>query len=67
MIKAYILVITDPGATRRVFEALKEVPDVTARLVGPFRLPPLFGQLGREAWAAAASPQEKSAADRTTG
>jgi DNA-binding Lrp family transcriptional regulator len=38
MVKAYILVVTDPGATRRVFEALREVPDVTElhEVMGPY-------------------------------
>ena len=38
MVKAYVLVVTDPGETRRVFEALKLVPGVTElhEVMGPY-------------------------------
>jgi DNA-binding Lrp family transcriptional regulator len=38
MVKAYVLVVTDPGATRRVFEALGKVPGVTElhEVMGPY-------------------------------
>lgn len=38
MVKAYVLVVTDPGETRRVFEALKQVPGVTElhEVMGPY-------------------------------
>jgi DNA-binding Lrp family transcriptional regulator len=37
-IKAYILVVTDPGATKRVFDALAAVPGVTEihEVMGPY-------------------------------
>jgi DNA-binding Lrp family transcriptional regulator len=38
MVKAYVLVVTDPGATRQVFEALRQVEDVTElhEVMGPY-------------------------------
>mgnify|MGYP006212125045 CR=1 FL=1 len=38
MVKAYVLVVTDPGATKRVFEALMQVPGVTEvhEVMGPY-------------------------------
>jgi DNA-binding Lrp family transcriptional regulator len=38
MVKAYILVVTDPGATRRVFDELIKVPSVTElhEVMGPY-------------------------------
>jgi DNA-binding Lrp family transcriptional regulator len=38
VVKAYILIVTDPGATRRVFEALRQVQDVTElhEVMGPY-------------------------------
>ena len=37
-VKAYILVVTDPGATKRVYEALQAVPGVTElhEVMGPY-------------------------------
>lgn len=37
-VKAYILVVTDPGATKRVYEALVAVPGVTEihEVMGPY-------------------------------
>ena len=37
-VKAYVLVVTDPGATKRVFEALEKVPGVTElhEVMGPY-------------------------------
>jgi DNA-binding Lrp family transcriptional regulator len=37
-IKAYVLVVTDPGATRRVFEALAKIPGVVElhEVMGPY-------------------------------
>jgi DNA-binding Lrp family transcriptional regulator len=37
-VKAYILVVTDPGATKRVYEALAAVPGVTElhEVIGPY-------------------------------
>lgn len=37
-VKAYVLVVTDPGATKRVFEALAAVPGVTElhEVMGPY-------------------------------
>jgi DNA-binding Lrp family transcriptional regulator len=37
-VKAYILVVTDPGATKRVYEALAAVPGVTElhEVMGPY-------------------------------
>lgn len=37
-VKAYVLVVTDPGATKRVFEALTQVPGVTElhEVMGPY-------------------------------
>lgn len=38
MIKAYVLIVTNPGATRRVAEALKALPDVDEihEVMGPY-------------------------------
>lgn len=38
MIKAYVLVVTNPGATKRVFAALQQVKGVTAcfEVMGPY-------------------------------
>lgn len=38
MIKAYVLIVTDPGATRRVAEALREVPNIVEihEVMGPY-------------------------------
>jgi DNA-binding Lrp family transcriptional regulator len=38
MVKAYVLVVTDPDATRQVFEALRQVEDVTElhEVMGPY-------------------------------
>ena len=38
MVKAYILVVTDPGATKRVYEALTAVKGVTSvhEVMGPY-------------------------------
>ncbi|MCC6238599.1 MAG: Lrp/AsnC ligand binding domain-containing protein [Dehalococcoidia bacterium] len=38
MIKAYVLIVTHPGATRRVAEALKALPDVDEihEVMGPY-------------------------------
>jgi DNA-binding Lrp family transcriptional regulator len=37
-VKAYVLVVTDPGATKRVFDALAAVPGVTElhEVMGPY-------------------------------
>lgn len=37
-VKAYVLVVTDPGATKRVFEALSKVPGVEElhEVMGPY-------------------------------
>jgi DNA-binding Lrp family transcriptional regulator len=37
-VKAYILVVTDPGATKRVYDALQGVPGVTEihEVMGPY-------------------------------
>ena len=37
MVKAYVLVVTDPGATKRVYDALAKVPGVTElhEVMGP--------------------------------
>ncbi|MCH8025199.1 MAG: Lrp/AsnC family transcriptional regulator [Chloroflexi bacterium] len=38
MIKAYILVVANPGATKQVFEALQQVKGVTkcSQVMGPY-------------------------------
>ncbi len=38
MVKAYVLVVTDPGATKRVYDALAQVPGVTElhEVMGPY-------------------------------
>ena len=38
MVKAYVLVVTDPGATKRVYAALTQVPGVTEvhEVMGPY-------------------------------
>lgn len=38
MIKAYVLIVTNPGATRRVAESLKALPDVDEihEVMGPY-------------------------------
>lgn len=38
MVKAYVLVVTNPGATRRVLEALAAIPNVRAvhEVMGPY-------------------------------
>jgi DNA-binding Lrp family transcriptional regulator len=38
MVKAYVLVVTDPGATKRVYDALTKVPGVTEvhEVMGPY-------------------------------
>ena len=38
MIKAYVLIVTNPGATRRVAEALRALPDVDEihEVMGPY-------------------------------
>ena len=37
-VKAYVLVVTDPGATKRVYDALKGVPGVVElhEVMGPY-------------------------------
>ncbi len=37
-VKAYVLVVTDPGATKRVFDALSKVPGVAElhEVMGPY-------------------------------
>ncbi len=37
-VKAYVLVVTDPGATKRVFEALSQIKGVTEvhEVMGPY-------------------------------
>jgi DNA-binding Lrp family transcriptional regulator len=37
-VKAYVLVVTDPGATKRVYEALSKVPGVVElhEVMGPY-------------------------------
>ena len=37
-VKAYVLVVTDPGATKRVFEALQKIPGVVEvhEVMGPY-------------------------------
>ncbi|HWQ29188.1 MAG TPA: Lrp/AsnC family transcriptional regulator [Dehalococcoidia bacterium] len=37
-VKAYVLVVADPGATKKVFAALKEVPGVVEihEVMGPY-------------------------------
>ena len=37
-IKAYVLVVTDPGATQRVYDALSQIPGVTElhEVMGPY-------------------------------
>jgi DNA-binding Lrp family transcriptional regulator len=37
-VKAYVLVVTDPGATRRVFDQLKQIPGVVElhEVMGPY-------------------------------
>jgi DNA-binding Lrp family transcriptional regulator len=37
-VKAYVLVVTDPGATKRVYDALRQVPGVTElhEVMGPY-------------------------------
>ena len=37
-VKAYILVVTDPGATKKVYDALVDVPGVTEihEVMGPY-------------------------------
>jgi DNA-binding Lrp family transcriptional regulator len=37
-VKAYVLVVTDPGATKRVYEALSKIPGVTEvhEVMGPY-------------------------------
>jgi DNA-binding Lrp family transcriptional regulator len=37
-VKAYVLVVTDPGATKRVYEALSQIPGVTEvhEVMGPY-------------------------------
>lgn len=38
MVKAYVLVVTDPGATKKVFDALAKVKGVTEvhEVMGPY-------------------------------
>ena len=38
MVKAYVLIVTNPGATRRVAEALAGIPHVTTvhEVMGPY-------------------------------
>ncbi len=38
MVKAYVLIVTNPGATRRVAEALAAIPHVTTvhEVMGPY-------------------------------
>lgn len=38
MVKAYVLIVTNPGATRRVAEALATIPHVTTvhEVMGPY-------------------------------
>lgn len=38
MVKAYVLIVTSPGATRRVALALKDIPHVTEvhEVMGPY-------------------------------
>lgn len=38
MVKAYVLIVTNPGATRRVAEALSIIPNVTTvhEVMGPY-------------------------------
>ena len=38
VVKAYVLVVTDPGATKRVYEALSKVPGVEEvhEVMGPY-------------------------------
>jgi DNA-binding Lrp family transcriptional regulator len=38
MIKAYVLIVTQPGATRRVVEALTDVPHISTihEVMGPY-------------------------------
>jgi DNA-binding Lrp family transcriptional regulator len=37
-VKAYVLVVTDPGATKRVYEALQKIPGVVEvhEVMGPY-------------------------------
>jgi DNA-binding Lrp family transcriptional regulator len=37
-VKAYVLVVTDPGATKRVYDALSKIPGVTEvhEVMGPY-------------------------------
>ena len=37
-VKAYVLVVTDPGATKRVYDALAQIPGVTEvhEVMGPY-------------------------------
>ena len=39
-VKAYVLVVTDPGKTRRVKQALRDVPGITElhEVMGPYDL-----------------------------
>lgn len=38
MVKAYVLIVTNPGATRRVLQALQQVPNVRSvhEVMGPY-------------------------------
>ena len=38
MIKAYVLIVTDPGATRRVVQKLADIPDIVElhEVMGPY-------------------------------
>lgn len=38
MVKAYVLIVTNPGATRRVAQALASIPNVVAlhEVMGPY-------------------------------
>ncbi len=38
MIKAYVLIVSNPGATRRVAEALREIPNIVElhEVMGPY-------------------------------
>jgi DNA-binding Lrp family transcriptional regulator len=57
-VKAYVLVVTDPGKTRRVKQAMREIPNIVAmhEVMGPYdivveievanlqEIPPILGE-----------------------
>ncbi|MCH7578004.1 MAG: Lrp/AsnC ligand binding domain-containing protein, partial [Chloroflexi bacterium] len=57
-VKAYVLVVTDPGKTRRVKQAMRDIPNIVAmhEVMGPYdivveievanlqEIPPILGE-----------------------